>query len=213
MGTIGMALTLAACAAPTAGTSTGGESDESSSAETSSAATAGGSSSGATASASTASSVTSASSATGAGGGASTSTAVSSSASGSGDGSYECPGGRYRVVDSGFPGVIRDTQTGLEWQRYARKFDGPAPVGTNAEAVANASAYCQDAGWRLPTLDEALGIAWLSYDSCAWPFGWSTFVSTPTATYGTCPIVASSGQLVELQAGGAQPNPAALCVR
>ena len=90
------------------------------------------------------------------------------------------PSGRYTVVDLGTgcdnfvfdgSGQVEDTTTGLVWDRYMYY---PAQ-GLNQ---AQAEAFCQGQGARLPTKDEALAISGASYDTCAWPCTWGTWTST-----------------------------------
>ena len=96
------------------------------------------------------------------------------------------PAGRYEVVDPGTghcaqnpqdlsgldgSGQVKDTTTGLVWDRYPRGF---IPGIHRAQA----DAFCQGQGARLPTKDEALAISGASHDSCAWPCPWITWTST-----------------------------------
>ena len=88
-----------------------------------------------------------------------------------------CPGGRYVVLDAGVgprdgSGQVKDTSTGLVWDRFP--YDDQGNYLTQAQAIA----YCQGKGARLPTKDEALGISGVSYHACAWPGGWYTWTST-----------------------------------
>ena len=61
---------------------------------------------------------------------------------------------------------------------------------------------------RLPTKDEALAIAGVTYTSCAWPAGWITWTSTNSAALAW--LVASDGRADEMMATIDRP---ALCVR
>ena len=119
-----------------------------------------------------------------------------------------CPGGRYVVLDAGVgprdgSGQVKDTSTGLVWDRFP--YDDQGNYLTQAQAIA----YCQGKGARLPTKDEALGISGVSYDACAWSGGWYTWTST-SAGAGLAWYVFSYGDAVRLDVGDSHD---ALCVR
>lgn len=80
---------------------------------------------------------------------------------------------------------MKDTSTGLVWDRYAYYI---GPVGNQAQA----DAFCQGQGARLPTKDEALAISGASDKVCAWPCLWSTWTSTPAGA-GLAWVVDQSG--------------------
>lgn len=148
-------------------------------------------------------------------GGASTSTGAGDCKNAS-DG--PAPAGRYEVVDPGTAtadcfrdgtpvdgsGQVKDTSTGLVWNRYAYQ----SAHGFNQ---AQADAFCQGQGARLPTKDEALAISGASYDFCAWPCSWFTWTST-SAGAGVAWGVGSggAGDTIEFRAGDLR---AVLCVR
>jgi hypothetical protein len=97
-------------------------------------------------------------------------------------GTKSCAEGRYLVLDPGTSedngdgtGTVRDTRTGLTWMRKAYR-----PSQTQAQA----QAYCQSKGMRLPTKEEAMGIAGKNYDitRCAFPYFWRTWTSTPAGS-------------------------------
>ena len=120
-----------------------------------------------------------------------------------------CPGGRYVVLDAGVgprdgSGQVKDTSTGLVWDRFP--YDDQGNYLTQAQAIA----YCQGKGARLPTKDEALGISGVSYDACAWPGGWYTWTST-SAGAGLAWHVVYSGSTFQVDVGNVSHH--ALCVR
>ncbi len=119
-----------------------------------------------------------------------------------------CPGGRYVVLDAGVgprdgSGQVKDTSTGLVWDRFP--YDDQGNYLTQAQAIA----YCQGKGARLPTKDEALGISGVSYDACAWPGGWYTWTST-SAGAGLAWSVDDDGSTSQDDVGDSD---GALCVR
>jgi hypothetical protein len=68
-------------------------------------------------------------------------------------------------------GRVRDTTTGLVWNRF--------PLSVNAAVThGEVESACQAQGGRLPTLGEALAISGADFDSCAWPCPWMTDTST-----------------------------------
>jgi len=92
-----------------------------------------------------------------------------------------CGSGRYLVLDSGSSGdamdgsgLVRDTRTGLTWMRKSYRAD--------RMTQAKSASYCQSKGMRLPTKDEALGIAGNNREDCAFPTGWWTWTSTPAGS-------------------------------
>lgn len=112
----------------------------------------------------------------GAGGGGTT---TSSPQGGAGGAGLVCPGSRYEVTDPGSAactvkdgsGLVLDHTTKLVWARKVAA----------GQTQAQAEAYCQTQGARLPTRDEARGIAGDNYDACAFPCDWETWTSTPAA--------------------------------
>jgi hypothetical protein len=68
-------------------------------------------------------------------------------------------------------GRVRDDATGLVWNRYPR-------FAAAGMTQAQAAAYCEADGARLPTLDEATSISGPRYDSCVFPCGYSTWTTT-----------------------------------
>jgi hypothetical protein len=85
---------------------------------------------------------------------------------------------RYTVFgDAGAnAGLVQDNTTGLIWMSNS--------VGgeqTQEQTQSDAATYCAGIGMRLPTENEALGIAAANYAPCA--FGqWSTWTSTAAGT-------------------------------
>jgi hypothetical protein len=75
-------------------------------------------------------------------------------------GRADAPAGRY-VVDSG---TVRDTKTGLTWQRNVEQGKYPAASTCTSGMVCDAMTYCANltvngvTGWRLPTVQELLTI-------------------------------------------------------
>lgn len=100
------------------------------------------------------------------------------------------PGKRYTVVippegcslDSSQPGSsptdpwgtgrVLDNTTGLTWMAKSYFRAG----GLNL--IQEAADYCAGRGMRLPTKDEALGIAGPNRATCAFPCNWSTWTSS-----------------------------------
>ena len=128
---------------------------------------------------------------------------------GAGGGGVACPGDRYVVVDRGTgscndsSGLVEDTATGLLWDRYP----GYSEAGWNQ---AQADAYCQAQGARLPTKDEALAISGANQDSCVFPCIWSTWTST-SAGAGSAWVVSHGGDTEAGDVGGY--DIIVLCVR
>jgi hypothetical protein len=71
-------------------------------------------------------------------------------------------------------GLVKDTQTGLQWQRHRFTPSESDPWFTQTRAAD----YCSAKGMRLPTQDEAMGIMKTSNSACAWPSDWWTWTST-----------------------------------
>lgn len=130
--------------------------------------------------------------------------------SGTGGGTQTCDGGRYVILGTTGSacddpsGLVKDTSTGLTWMRLAH-FSSAPDIQTQAQAAS----YCQGRGMRMPTKDEALGIAGSNYSSCAF-CEWETWTSTP----------ASSGKMWIVSSNGAPPfeldvseNGRILCLR
>jgi len=86
-----------------------------------------------------------------------------------------CQGGRFVLLEGiegdckqfNGTGAVLDNQTGIVWKRTNY------PMKTFAEATAK----CESLGLRLPTLDEARGIAGDPRDMCAFPCSWETWAS------------------------------------
>lgn len=92
-----------------------------------------------------------------------------------------CTNGRYLVTDLGTDGcgddgsgLVQDTVTHLTWKRKQNY-----PLG--GQTFAQAEKFCIGEGMRLPTREEALGIAGTKYDYCAFPCAWWTWTSTYAA--------------------------------
>jgi hypothetical protein len=128
------------------------------------------------------------------------------------------PTGRYVLLDPGTgslngpcPGVgcdgsgrVQDTTSGLVWARYRY-----LPESPSGQTQAEAAAHCAGAGMRLPTADEALSIAGLGFDPCAWPMEWATWTSSPGPT-GTVAVVYSAGHTYNQ---GPNDSAAVLCLQ
>lgn len=100
--------------------------------------------------------------------------------------------GRFEIIDAGNvrtsplkpcpqahsgcdgSGLVKDTETGLQWQRYRYITGDNDPWLTQPRAAD----YCSAKGMRLPTQDEAMGIMKTSNSACAWPDDWYTWTST-----------------------------------
>lgn len=89
------------------------------------------------------------------------------------------PGDRYAVVtapsagcSSDGTGRVLDTSTGLTWMTH------PYFPSSGGQNQAQAETYCSGLGMRLPTKDEALGIAGTNRQTCAFPCGWVTWTSS-----------------------------------
>ena len=116
--------------------------------------------------------------------------------------------GRYVVLqqptsgdnDDG-SGLVRDTRTGLTWMSkpYAGAFN-----------QAQAASYCQSKGMRLPTKDEARGIAGENWETCAFPSHWWAWSST-SAGSGRAWVVSHYGNAIEPDVGYSIDS--VLCVR
>ena len=80
--------------------------------------------------------------------------------------------GRYVVEDPGSgvgesaTGLVHDTETNLRWLRFGSPY---------MRGHADALAYCQRKGMRLPTREEALKIGSGRFCREAWPLGWQTW--------------------------------------
>jgi hypothetical protein len=124
-----------------------------------------------------------------------------------------CPDGRYQVLDPGGgscsayngSGLVKDTSTGLTWMRYSYQ-------RSEGLIQAEASTYCAERGMRLPTEDEALGIAGSNEDRCAFPCGWYTWTSTPSGS-GQAWVVFYSGNKYECTVDNPAGYHGVLCVR
>jgi len=86
---------------------------------------------------------------------------------------------RYAVVtapsagcSSDGTGRLLDTSTGLTWMTH------PYFPSSGGQNQAQAETYCSGLGMRLPTKDEALGIAGTNRQTCAFPCGWVTWTSS-----------------------------------
>ncbi len=119
-----------------------------------------------------------------------------------------CGSGRYSVLDQGTggdtddgSGLVRDTRTGLTWMR--KPYSGS---GLTQEVSAG---YCRSKGMRLPTKDEALGIAAGNREPCAFPRGWWTWTSNPAGS-GRAWVVDFHGNTFEFGVGR---NYDVVCVR
>lgn len=89
---------------------------------------------------------------------------------------YPVPPGRFAVVDPGVgptdgSGLVKDSHTNLVWARFMY-------LPTGGVSLAEVNDYCKNQGARLPTMDEAVAIAGIHTDSCAWPESWDTWTST-----------------------------------
>ncbi len=84
---------------------------------------------------------------------------------------------------------------------------GSSSSGLNQAAAAS---YCQSKGMRLPTKDEALGIAVPNREDCAFPYSWGTWTST-SAGSGRAWDVGDDGGTFEYGVGG--DGTFVLCVR
>ena len=108
-------------------------------------------------------------------------------------------GGRYEILDPGNQresysidcpkvgsgcdgsGLVMDSKTGLVWLRFEYfpvnpdSLIAPDPGQNQIQA----STYCANREMRLPTVDEALGIAGENYSKCVWQPYWATWTSIP----------------------------------
>ena len=123
--------------------------------------------------------------------------------------SLRCGSGRYAVLEPGTSGdakdgsgLVRDTRTGLTWMRHV--------YTTSGLTQAAAQGYCQRKGMRLPTKDEALGIAESNRETCAFPESWHTWTST-SAGSGQAWGVSHHGYTFASDVGSV--NSVVLCVR
>ena len=112
-----------------------------------------------------------------------------------------CPGAR---CDGS--GRVKDTETGLEWDRFSY-----FPV-SEVQNHAHADSYCAGKGARLPTQAEALAVAGENGCTDAWPAGWGTWTTTPGDT-GRAWYVLSTGTTYEGYVDSNAYNLHALCVR
>ena len=104
-----------------------------------------------------------------------------------------CAGGGFTLLDPSpndtvctyESGLVKDNTTGLVWMRKHHHV-------TAGMSQALASDYCGGKGMRLPTLDEALGIAGSHWNQCGWPCGWVTWTTTPSTTTGSAWYLDSS---------------------
>jgi beta-galactosidase len=119
-----------------------------------------------------------------------------------------CADGRYLVVEPGSgrdeddgSGLVKDTRTGLTWTRQDHRGH---PAGQSG-----AQSYCESLGMRLPTKDEAKGIAGDNRDACAFPFKWGTWTST-AGRAGRAWVVGTHGTSFEVEVDHKNVT---LCVR
>ncbi|WP_176065814.1 discoidin domain-containing protein [Anaeromyxobacter diazotrophicus] len=88
--------------------------------------------------------------------------------------------GTYPSTIPGLPSgpfvpTVVDNVTRLTWQQYVTTF--PQQGAQFTQPIAEQ--YCASLGMRLPSQAEALAIAGSNYASCAFPFPWTTWTTTP----------------------------------
>ncbi len=137
--------------------------------------------------------------------GASADSAADGPGQDTGGGSGNCPSDRYTIVDPGKScgdgsGQVRDKTTGLVWMR-SYKHD---------VTYLDARKFCLTAAMRLPTKDEALGIAGTNRDRCVFPCAWYTWTLLDAETDLSWQV-ASDGNSAQYHTGSIRIG--GLCVR